>query len=174
VKLFIGFFYLLFFNNFFNFHALKFNLIKINVMSMLKEFKEFAMRGNVVDMAVGIIIGGAFGKIVSSIVADVIMPPIGLLLGGVKFTDLKIILKEPVLDAAGAVTTAAVSVNYGNFIQVTVDFIIIAFAIFMMIKAMNKMKKKEVAAPAAPPAPPVPTKEEVLLSEIRDILKEKK
>ena len=143
-------------------------------MSMLKEFKEFAMRGNVVDMAVGIIIGGAFGKIVSSVVADVIMPPIGLLLGGVKFTDLKIILKEPVLDAAGAVTTTAVSINYGNFIQVTVDFIIIAFAIFMMIKAMNSMKKKEEAAPAAPPAPPVPTKEEVLLSEIRDILKEKK
>lgn len=140
-------------------------------MSMLKEFKEFAMRGNVVDMAVGIIIGGAFGKIVSSIVADVIMPPIGLLTGGVTFTDLKLILKEPVLDAAGAVTTAAVSINYGNFIQVTIDFLIIAMAIFMMIKAMNRMKKKEEVAPAAPP---VPTKEEVLLAEIRDILKEKK
>ncbi|GAB1450519.1 large-conductance mechanosensitive channel protein MscL [Draconibacterium sp.] len=140
-------------------------------MSMLKEFKEFAMRGNVVDMAVGIIIGGAFGKIVSSIVADVIMPPIGLLTGGVTFTDLKLILKEPVLDAAGAVTTAAVSINYGNFIQVTIDFLIIAMAIFMMIKAMNRMKKKEEVAPAAPPAP---TKEEVLLAEIRDILKEKK
>lgn len=174
MKFFIGFFFLLLFNNFFNFLALKFNLIKINVMSMLKEFKEFAMRGNVVDMAVGIIIGGAFGKIVSSVVADVIMPPIGLLLGGVKFTDLKVILQEPVLDAAGAVTTAAVSINYGNFIQVTVDFIIIAFAIFMMIKAMNSMKKKQEAVPAAPPAPPVPTKEEILLSEIRDILKEKK
>jgi len=142
-------------------------------MSIVKEFKEFAMRGNVVDMAVGIIIGGAFGKIISSVVSDVIMPPIGLLLGGVRFTDLKIILKEPVLDAAGAVTTAAVSINYGNFIQVTVDFLIIAMAIFMMIKAMNSMKKKEVA-PAPPPAPPVPTKEEVLLAEIRDILKEKK
>ncbi|MBK6284207.1 MAG: large-conductance mechanosensitive channel protein MscL [Draconibacterium sp.] len=141
---------------------------------MLKEFKEFAMRGNVVDMAVGIIIGGAFGKIVSSVVADVIMPPIGLLMGGVSFTDLKFILKEPVFDAAGAVTTAAVSINYGNFIQVTVDFIIIAFAIFMMIKAMNSMKKKQEAVPAAPPAPALPTKEEVLLSEIRDILKEKK
>jgi large conductance mechanosensitive channel len=138
---------------------------------MLKEFKEFAMRGNVVDMAVGIIIGGAFGKIVSSIVADVIMPPIGLLTGGVTFTDLKLILKEPVLDAAGAVTTAAVSINYGNFIQVTIDFLIIAMAIFMMIKAMNRMKKKEEVAPAAPHAP---TKEEVLLAEIRDILKEKK
>jgi len=143
-------------------------------MSIVKEFKEFAMRGNVVDMAVGIIIGGAFGKIISSVVADVIMPPIGLLMGGVSFTDLKFILKEPVLDAAGAVTKAAVSINYGNFIQVTVDFLIIAFAIFMMIKAMNNMKKKEEAAPAAPAAPPAPTKEEVLLSEIRDILKEKK
>ena len=143
-------------------------------MSMLKEFKEFAMRGNVVDMAVGIIIGGAFGKIVSSIVADVIMPPIGLLMGGVSFADLKFILKEPVLDAAGAVTTAAVSINYGNFIQVTVDFLIIAMAIFMMIKAMNSMKKKEEAAPAAPAAPPAPSKEEVLLSEIRDLLKDKK
>ncbi len=140
-------------------------------MSMLKDFKEFAMRGNVVDMAVGIIIGGAFGKIISSLVADVIMPPIGLLLGGVSFTDLKFILKEPVLDAAGAITTAAVSINYGNFIQVTVDFLIIAFAIFMMIKALMSMKKKEEAAPAAPP---VPSKEETLLSEIRDLLKEKK
>lgn len=143
-------------------------------MSMLKEFKEFAMRGNVVDMAVGIIIGGAFGKIVSSIVADVIMPPIGLLMGGVTFTDLKFILKEPVLDAAGAITTAAVSINYGNFIQVTIDFLIIAMAIFMMIKAINRMKKKEEAAPVAPAAPPAPTKEETLLTEIRDILKEKK
>ena len=142
-------------------------------MSMLKEFKEFAMRGNVVDMAVGIIIGGAFGKIVSSVVADVIMPPIGLLLGGVKFTDLKVILKEPVLDAAGAVTTAAVSINYGNFIQVTVDFIIIAFAIFMMIKAMNSMKKKQETAPLEAPAPPAPSNEEVLLAEIRDLLKNK-
>jgi len=143
-------------------------------MSVVKEFKEFAMRGNVVDMAVGIIIGGAFGKIISSVVSDVIMPPIGLLLGGVKFTDLKIILKEPILDASGAVATEAVSVNYGNFIQVTVDFLIIAMAIFIMIKAMNSMKKKEVEVPAAPPAPPVPTKEEVLLAEIRDLLKVKK
>jgi len=142
-------------------------------MGMLKEFKEFAMRGNVVDMAVGIIIGGAFGKIISSVVADVIMPPIGLLMGGVSFTDLKFILKEPVLDAAGTVTTAAVSINYGNFIQVTVDFLIIAFAIFMMIKAMNTLKKKEVEAPAAPAPPPAPSKEEVLLTEIRDILKTK-
>lgn len=141
-------------------------------MKMINEFKAFAMRGNVVDMAVGIIIGGAFGKIVSSVVSDVIMPPIGLLMGGVSFTDLKIILKEPVLDAAGKVTTAAVSINYGNFIQVTVDFLIISFAIFMMIKAMNSMKKKE-EAPVEAPAPPAPSNEEVLLAEIRDLLKAK-
>jgi large conductance mechanosensitive channel len=142
-------------------------------MSLAKEFKEFAMRGNVVDLAVGIIIGGAFGKIVSSIVADVIMPPIGLLLGGVKFTDLKIFLTDPVVDAAGVITKQAVSINYGNFIQSLVDFLIIAFAIFMMIKGMNSMKKKEIAAPVEAPAPPEPTKEELLLAEIRDILKNK-
>jgi large conductance mechanosensitive channel len=142
-------------------------------MSLAKEFKEFAMRGNVVDLAVGIIIGGAFGKIVSSVVADVIMPPIGLLLGGVKFTDLKIFLTDPVVDAAGVITKQAVSINYGNFIQSLVDFLIIAFAIFMMIKGMNSMKKKEVAAPVEAPAPPEPTKEELLLAEIRDILKNK-
>ncbi len=138
-------------------------------MSLAKEFKEFAMRGNVVDLAVGIIIGGAFGKIVSSAVADVIMPPIGLLLGGVKFTDLSIVLKDP---AAGAITSQAVSINYGNFIQAMVDFLIIAFAIFMMIKAMNSMKKKQ-ETPEEAPAPPPPTKEEVLLTEIRDLLKNK-
>ncbi|MGD9329648.1 MAG: large-conductance mechanosensitive channel protein MscL [Cyclobacteriaceae bacterium] len=138
-------------------------------MSMFKEFKEFAMRGNVVDMAVGIVIGGAFGKIVSSFVADVIMPPLGLLIGGVDFTALKIIIKDAVVDAAGTVTTEAVSINYGAFIQTAVDFIIIAFAIFMVIKGMNNMKKKEEAAP--PPPPPGPTKEEVLLTEIRDLLK---
>ncbi len=142
-------------------------------MKLISEFKAFAMRGNVVDMAVGIIIGGAFGKIISSIVADVIMPPIGLLLGGVKFTDLKIILKDPVLDAAGAVATQAVTINYGNFLQTSVDFLIIAFAIFMIIKAMNSMKKKEEPAPVEAPPPPPPTKEEVLLAEIRDILKSK-
>ncbi len=141
-------------------------------MKLISEFKAFAMRGNVVDMAVGIIIGGAFGKIVSSVVADVIMPPIGLLLGGVKFTDLKIVLKDQVVDAAGQVTSQAVAINYGNFIQTTVDFLIIAFAIFMMIKAMNSLKKKE-EAPAEEPAPPAPTKEELLLTEIRDILKNK-
>ena len=142
-------------------------------MSLAKEFKAFAMRGNVVDMAVGIIIGGAFGKIVSSVVSDVIMPPIGLLLGGVKFTDLKIIMKDPIIDAAGVITTQAVSINYGNFIQTTVDFLIIAFAIFMMIKAMNSMKKKEEVVVIEAPAPPPPTNEEVLLAEIRDLLKKK-
>lgn len=141
-------------------------------MSMIKEFKEFAMRGNVVDMAVGIIIGGAFGKIVSSVVSDIIMPPIGYLLGGVNFTDLKFIISQASVNAAGE-AIPAVSINYGNFIQVTIDFIIIAFAIFMMIKGMNSMKKKEEAAPAAAPAPPEPTKEEVLLGEIRDLLKKK-
>jgi large conductance mechanosensitive channel len=129
------------------------------------------MRGNVVDLAVGIIIGGAFGKIVSSVVADVLMPPIGLLLGGVKFTDLKIFLTDPVVDAAGVITKQAVSINYGNFVQALVDFLIIAFAIFMMIKGMNSMKKKEVAAAVEAPAPPPPSNEEVLLAEIRDILK---
>ena len=141
-------------------------------MKLVDEFKAFAMRGNVVDMAVGIIIGGAFGKIISSVVADVIMPPIGLLLGGVKFTDLKLVLKDPVMDAAGTITTQAVSINYGNFIQTTVDFLIIAFAIFMMIKAMNSLKKKE-EAPVEAPAAPEPTKEEILLTEIRDLLKKK-
>lgn len=133
-------------------------------MSMMKEFKEFAMRGNVVDMAVGIVIGGAFGKIVSSMVADVIMPPLGMLLGKVNFSDLAITLK----DASGEV--AAVTLNYGKFVQSVVDFVIIAFAIFMVIKAMNALKKKEEAAPAAPPAP---SKEETLLTEIRDLLKQK-
>ncbi|MEZ4387000.1 MAG: large-conductance mechanosensitive channel protein MscL [Candidatus Krumholzibacteriia bacterium] len=131
-------------------------------MSMMQEFKTFAMRGNVMDMAVGIIIGGAFGKIVSSFVADVIMPPIGLLLGGVNFSDLALTLKAAAGDAA------AVTLNYGKFIQSVVDFLIIAFAIFMMVKAMNSLKKKEEAAPAAPPAP---SKEVVLLGEIRDLLK---
>lgn len=133
-------------------------------MGMLQEFKTFAMRGNVVDMAVGIIIGGAFGKIISSFVADVIMPPIGILVGGVDFSKLVITLKEAVGD------TAAVTMNYGKFIQSLVDFIIIAFAIFLVIKAMNALQKKQEELPA-PPAPP--SNEENLLSEIRDILKKK-
>ena len=138
-------------------------------MGMVKEFKEFAVKGNMVDMAVGIIIGGAFGKIVASFVADVLMPPLGLLIGGVNFSDLKIVLTEAVLDAEGVETAAAVSINYGNFIQVTIDFVIIAFAIFMMVKAMNSAKKKEEAAP--PPPPPGPTDDQKLLMEIRDLLK---
>lgn len=131
-------------------------------MGMMSEFKSFAMRGNVVDMAVGIVIGGAFGKIVSSFVADVLMPPIGMLMGGVDFKDLSVVIQE----AAGDV--AAVTINYGAFIQTVVDFIIIAFAIFMVIKAMNKLKKKEEEAPAAPPKP---SAEVELLTEIRDSLK---
>jgi len=129
-------------------------------MGMMQEFKEFAMRGNVVDLAIGVVIGGAFGKIVSSVVADVIMPPIGLLTGGVNFTDLKLVLKE------GAGDVPPVTLNYGSFIQTCFDFIIIAFAIFMLVKAMNSMKKAEAAA-----APPPPPAQEVLLTEIRDLLK---
>ena len=141
---------------------------------MIDEFKQFAMRGNVIDMAVGIIIGGAFGKIVSSIVSDVIMPPIGLLVGGVNFSDLKITLKDQIIDAAGVVLNPAVSINYGNFIQVTFDFIIIAFAIFMMIKMMNNLNRKKVEPPAAPVAPPPPAADIQLLTEIRDLLKKDK
>lgn len=141
-------------------------------MKLIDEFKAFAMKGNVVDMAVGIIIGAAFGRIVSSFVADILMPPIGLLLGGVDFTDLKVILKDPVLDAAGNVVTQAVSINYGNFIQIIIDFLIIAAAVFMAIKALNSLKRKEVVAPEEVPVP-VPSKEELVLREIRDILKTK-
>jgi large conductance mechanosensitive channel len=132
-------------------------------MSMMSEFRTFAMRGNVVDMAVGIIIGGAFGKIVSSFVNDVLMPPIGVMLGGVDFSSLSATLVQ------ATDTAEAVTLNYGSFIQTVVDFIIIAFAIFMMIRAMNSMKKKEEEAPAAPPKP---SAEETLLSEIRDLLKQ--
>jgi large conductance mechanosensitive channel len=133
-------------------------------MKVLKEFKTFAMRGNVIDMAVGIVIGAAFGKIVSSFVADVIMPPIGLLMGRVNFSDLAVTLQK----ANGSV--AAVTLNYGKFIQTLLDFTIVAFAIFMVVKGMNSMKKKEAAAP---PVPASLSKEEVLLTEIRDILKQK-
>ncbi len=140
-------------------------------MSFLKEFKTFAMRGNVVDMAVGIIIGGAFGKIVSSVVSDLIMPPIGLLLGGVNFTNLKIVLKQAQIDPVPGAVSEAVSINYGNFLNVTLDFIIIAFSIFLLVKLINSMQRKKDETPAAPPAP---TKEEQLLTEIRDLLKENK
>ncbi len=131
-------------------------------MGMAQEFKAFAMRGNVVDMAVGIIIGGAFGKIVSSFVGDVLMPPIGLLLGGVDFSNLAVTLKEATADAE------AVTVKYGVFVNTVLDFLIVAFAIFMVIKLMNAAKKKEEAAPKPPPEP---SKEEVLLTEIRDALR---
>lgn len=132
-------------------------------MSMLKEFREFAMRGNVVDLAVGVIIGAAFGKIVSSLVADIIMPPLGLLIGGIDFKQFALILR----DAQGDVP--AVVMHYGVFIQNIFDFIIVAFAIFLAIKVINKLKRKHEEQPKAPPAP---SKEEVLLSEIRDLLKE--
>lgn len=135
--------------------------------NILQEFKQFAMRGNVVDMAVGIIIGGAFGKIVSSVVSDLIMPPIGLLIGGVNFTDLKVTLKHAVMQG-NEVVSPAVTINYGNFIQVSLDFIIIAFAIFLLVKGMNALTRKKQEQPAAPAAPPADIQ---LLTEIRDLLK---
>ena len=138
---------------------------------ILQEFKQFAMRGNVVDMAVGIIIGGAFGKIVTSIVGDVIMPAVGVLVGGVNFTDLKITLKDAVMEG-GEVVAPAVTINYGNFIQVTFDFSIIAFAVFMLVKGVNALsRKKKEEKPATPPAPPADIQ---LLTEIRDLLKTQK
>ena len=152
-----------------------------------EEFKTFAMRGNVIDLAVGVVIGGAFGKITTSIVNDIIMPVVGMLTGGIAFEDWKIVLKEAVLDAEGAVQTAEVAIRYGNTIAIILDFIIVAFAVFCMVKAINglhakaeelKKKEEEEAAaaaaeePAAPPAPPAPTTEE-LLAEIRDLLKNK-
>lgn len=135
-------------------------------MGFIKDFKEFAVKGNAIDMAVGVIIGGAFGKIVSSIVDNIIMPPIGYLTGGVDFTDLKVTLKE----AEGDV--AAVTLNYGQLIQDIVDFLIIAFCVFLMVKALMKLAKKKTEEPAPAPAPE-PTKEEKLLTEIRDILAKK-
>ena len=140
-------------------------------MGFLKEFQSFAMRGNVMDMAVGVIIGGAFGKIVSSLVSDIIMPPIGVLVGGINFTDLVVTLKQATVNAAGDVIPA-VTLNYGSFIQTVFDFIIIAISIFLMIKGINSLRKKEEeSAVAEPPAPPAPSKEEELLTEIRDLLK---
>ena len=139
-------------------------------MGFLQEFKAFALKGNVMDMAVGVIIGGAFGKIVTSLVNDVIMPAIGKFTGNISFTDLKYELTAAVMDGE-TVVTPAVYLNYGQFIQNVVDFIIIAFCIFLMIKGIMKLKKKKEEAPATPPAP---SKEEMLLTEIRDLLKEKK
>ncbi len=142
---------------------------------MLKEFREFAMRGNVVDMAVGIIIGAAFGTIVKSLVSDVIMPPVGLALGDVDFSNLFSVLKEgtpagPYAALADAQAAGAVTINYGLFINTIISFLIVAFAVFLLIRAINNMKRKEEEAPEAPPEP---SKEEVLLTEIRDILRTK-
>ncbi|VAW40349.1 Large-conductance mechanosensitive channel [hydrothermal vent metagenome] len=134
-------------------------------MGMMSEFKEFAMKGNVVDMAVGLVIGAAFGKVVTSVVNDVIMPPVGVLIGGVDFSELSLTIQEATADAA------AVTINWGSTVQTIINFTIIAFAIFMVVKGMNKMKKKEEEAPEAPAEP---SKEEVLLTEIRDALLNKK
>jgi large conductance mechanosensitive channel len=134
-------------------------------MAIVKEFKEFVMRGNVVDLAVGVIIGAAFGKIVTSLVTDVLMPPIGYILGGIDFNDKKIIL----VPADAAKKVAEVAIRYGTFVNTLIDFIIVAFCIFMVVKAVNALQKKEEAAPAPDPEP-VPTNEEVLLTEIRDLL----
>lgn len=141
----------------------------------IQEFKEFALKGNVMDMAVGVIIGGAFGKIVTSFVGDVLMPPIGVLLGGVDFNELKVTLKDAYTNEAGE-AIEAVTLNYGTFIQNVVDFLIIAICVFLMIKGINKLSnlKKKEEVPAEPEPEPAPTKEEVLLAEIRDLLKEKK
>lgn len=141
-------------------------------IKFLQEFKQFAMRGNVIDMAVGVIIGGAFGKIVSSIVSDIIMPPLGVLIGGVNFTDLKLVIKHAVTNDAGSVLAPAVTINYGNFIQVTFDFLIIAFCIFSIIKLINSLKHTDEPKVEEPAAPAAPTDIE-LLTEIRDLLKEK-
>lgn len=160
---------------------------KLNIMGFLQEFKTFALKGNVVDMAVGVIIGGAFGKIVTSLVNDIIMPPIGNILGGKNFSDLAVTIKEAqpaILNDAGEVVTpeiAEVLWKYGAFLQTCLDFFIIAISVFVMIKIINKLtslrKKEEEAAAAVEPAPapePEPTKEEILLTEIRDLLKEQK
>lgn len=136
-------------------------------MSIIREFKEFAMKGNVLDLAVGIIIGGAFGKIVSSLVADILMPPIGLLIGGVQFTELKLWLKGPVVDSSGKVIKAAVTINIGNFLQTVFDFLIIAIAIFMIVKVINRLNRKK----SEETVPEVLSPEVQLLTEIRDLLK---
>ena len=135
-----------------------------------QEFKEFAMRGNVIDLAVGVVIGGAFGKITTSLVNDIIMPAVSMLTGGVNFSDWKWVLKEAVVEN-GQEIAAAVSINYGTLLSTILDFIILAFAIFCMVKGINKLHRKKAEAPAAPPAPPEPSAEEKLLTEIRDLLK---
>jgi large conductance mechanosensitive channel len=139
-------------------------------MGLIQEFKAFAMRGNVVDMAVGVIIGAAFGKVVSSLVSDVMMPIIGLATGGVSFADKKIELKAAVTDVSGAVTTPATTLNYGVLIDAIIYFVIVAFCLFMVIKGMNAAKRKEAVAPSVPLPPP---RQEVLLEEIRDLLRKR-
>ena len=139
-----------------------------------EEFKQFAMRGNVIDLAVGVVIGGAFGKITTSLVNDIIMPFISILTGGIDFSDWKWVLKEAVLNSDGTEAAAAISVNFGNLVAVILDFIIIAFAIFCMIKGLNKLQRQKEEEPAAPPAPPEPSAEEKLLTEIRDLLRDQK
>ncbi len=141
---------------------------------LLTEFKEFAMRGNVVDMAVGVIIGAAFGKIVSSLVDDIIMPLIGVATGGMNFTDLKWVIQSAATDATGAVIQPEVTVNWGTWVQTIVDFLIVAFCIFFMVKFINQLARRRKEEAAAAPAPaPEPTKEEQLLTQIRDILQQK-
>ena len=140
--------------------------------TFLNEFKQFAMRGNVLDMAVGVIIGGAFGKIVSSVVDDIIMPPIGWLIGGVNFSDLKVTL--PSVEVIAGEKLQAATINYGNFLQTTLNFLIVAFCVFMLIKVVNKVTAKKEEKPAETPKAPEPTQEEKLLAEIRDLLKEQK
>jgi large conductance mechanosensitive channel len=137
-------------------------------MKIITEFKEFAVKGNMIDLAVGIIIGAAFGKIIASLVADIIMPPIGLLLGGINFTDIQIIMKDAVKDPVTGKETAAVALRIGNFLQTLVDFLIISFSVFLMVKGIISLKKEK---PAEAPAPPPPTKDQELLTEIRDLLK---
>ena len=141
--------------------------------TFLQDFKAFAMKGNVVDMAVGVIIGGAFGKIVTSVVNDIIMPAVSMLTGGVNFSDWKIILKKAVVEN-GEEVAAAVSINYGTLISTIIDFIILAFAVFCIVKVVNSLYRKKETAPPPPPAPPEPSAEEKLLTEIRDLLRDKK
>ena len=138
-----------------------------------EEFKQFAMRGNVIDLAVGVVVGGAFGKITNSLVNDIIMPAVSMLTGGVNFIDWKIVLKQAVVEN-GEEIAAAVSINYGTLISTIIDFIILAFAVFCMVKGINALHRKQEEAPAAPPAPPEPSAEEKLLTEIRDLLRDKK
>ena len=141
------------------------------IMSFTSEFRDFVSKGNVVDLAVGVVIGGAFGKIIDSLVNDILMPPLGIIIGGVDFKDLKLAIKAATVDGAGAITHPAVTINYGMFIQAAITFLLIALAVFMfVVKPMNGMRKRMEKA-AEPAGPPAPTKEESLLMEIRDLLK---